>query len=87
MFFIFIEFLSEPLGRHIIDFCFGSLDLLVLSRDMIDLAASFKVGTGLLEVKRHFVFHTLAHGIHHPGIITEPGFIAGFTFADYLVDL
>ena len=87
MFFIFIEFLSEPLRRHIIDFCFGSLFLLVLSRDMVDLFSALKAGTGLFEVKWHFVFHTLAHGIHHPGIITEPGFIAGFTAADNLVDL
>ena len=54
---------------------------------MIDLFPAFKVGAGLLEVKRHFVFHTLAHGIHHPGIIAEPGFIAEFTSADHLVDL
>lgn len=54
---------------------------------MIDLFPAFEVGASLLEVKRHFKFYTLAHGIHHPGIITEPGFIAGFTSADYLVDL
>ena len=54
---------------------------------MVDLVAAFEVGTGLLEMERHFVFYTLAHGIEHPGIVTDAGFIPGFPAADNLVDL